>query len=158
MRDKRSLLSDDRGVAMVEGVIVVPFFLIIWMGLIALFSLFDARLEAQLAAGDAAMQMASGGMCKEADMSLDDMDQTSEMDTGMDSEESDMISNISGSQPFAWSHARTTVSRDAENIPESFGGPTITVKGKRTLMCNMKPVDGLMDMVAGLVSDLLGLD
>ena len=41
-----SIARDERGTAMTEGVIVVPFFIIVWMGLLVLHHLQGGRLEA----------------------------------------------------------------------------------------------------------------
>ena len=153
-----ALVRDERGTAMTQGVIVIPFFIIIWMGLMALFQLYGARLEAQVAAGAAAMAMADGGDCGDADLSIDSISQTSGMDTGLEQEEADRLESIAGCQPFAWSHAEATVSSEVEDLPEAMGGPSQEVSGSRVLMCNMKPVDGLMDLVAQVVMEALGID
>ena len=156
--DMMKLVFDDRGIAMTEGVIVIPFFIVIWVGLVALFHLFSGRLEAQVDAGAVAMKMAASGDCGDADLSMSDMEETSAIDTGMESSESSMIESVAGCQPFAWSHAKVTVDREVSGIPAAAGGPTSTVSAKRSLMCNMKPVDGLLDMVAQVVSEALGLN
>ncbi len=59
----RRLLRDEKGIAMTEGVIVIPFFLVIWMGLIFLDHTYNARLEAQVEAHNAAFQGALVGRC-----------------------------------------------------------------------------------------------
>ncbi len=152
------LMLDDRGVAMTEGVIVIPFFIVIWMGLMVLFHLFSARLEVQVEAGAIAMAMAESGDCGDADLSIDDVEQTSSLDTGLEESESSMIEGVAGCQPFAWAHANVSVDREVDDIPPAMGGPTSTVVGQRSLMCNMKPVDGLLDLVAGIVKEVLGLN
>ncbi len=90
------LIRDERGLAMTEGVIVVPFFIIVWAGLLALFHLYDARLTAQVSAGAVAMDMAASGECGEVDMGIDDVDELGGFDTGMGGEESNMIAKIAG--------------------------------------------------------------
>jgi len=143
---------------MTEGVIVIPFFIVIWAGLIALFHLFSGRLQAQVDAGAVAMAMAIAGDCGDADLSLDDMEQTSAIETGMEESQSSMIEEIAGCQPFAWSHADVALEKEVEGIPTALGGPTSEVTARRKLMCNMKPVDGLIDLVAEFVATLLGLN
>jgi len=152
------LFGDDSGIAMTEGVIVIPFFILIWIGLIALHGLFAGRLLVQVEAGAIAMAMAESGDCGDADLSVDDMDQTSSLETGLGSSESSMIEDVAGIQPFAWAHADVAMDREVDGIPEAVGGPTATVSAHRTLMCNMKPVDGLLDMVAQVVAEALGLN
>ncbi|MDD5306916.1 MAG: hypothetical protein PHU25_06295 [Deltaproteobacteria bacterium] len=152
------LLADTHGIAMTEGVIVIPFFILIWMGLVALHHMYEARLEAQVAAGAMAMDMASSGECGEADRDLGDTPETAGIDADLGGEAGDMLNGIGGCQPFSWSHARVTAEVDATGIPRPLGGPVRTLRGKRTLMCNMKPVDGLIDLVAKMVKQALGLD
>jgi hypothetical protein len=151
------LLADERGIAMTEGAIVAPFFVLIWMGLIALHLLHGGRLAAQLEAGSQVLAMAAGGDCGDADMSLDELPQTSGIDTGLGAEEAEMIESIAGAQPFAWAHATAAATLTVEGIAAPFGGPTREVTGRRVLMCNMRPVDGLMDLVASVVQEALGI-
>ena len=152
------IVCDEAGTAMTEGAIVVPFFIVIWMGLIALHHLFIGRMEAQVTAGAVAMQMAESGNCGDADLSLDDISQISGMDTGLEEREGEMIGSIAGCQPFAWSHANAKVENSVEGVPVPMGGPTVKVGGTRTVMCNMEPVDGLMDLVTTVVSKALGME
>jgi Flp pilus assembly protein TadG len=152
------IVRDENGTAMTEGAIVVPFFILIWMGLMALHHLFVGRMEAQVTAGAVAMQMADSGECGDADLSLDDISQISGMDTGLEEKEGEMIGSIAGCQPFAWSHATATIQNSVEGVPVPMGGPTAKVEGTRTVMCNMEPVDGLMDLVTTVVSKALGME
>jgi hypothetical protein len=154
----RSLVRDDAGIALAEGVIVVPFFVLIWMGLVALHLLHGARLAVQVEAGSRVLEMATGGDCGDADMTLDDMPQTAGIDTGLETEQSDLLAEIAGTQPLAWAHATVTASQTVDGIALPFGGPTREVRGTRVLMCNMKPVDGLMELVAGVVQEALGIE
>lgn len=149
--------SDESGVAMTEAIIAIPFFLIVWIGLIALHQLYSAKLEAQARAGAVAMEMAVSGECGKADLDLDDMDQTSGLDGEIDVETSGMLERIASTQPFAWAHAKVTARSTATSIPRQFGGPEVEMKAKAIMMCNMKPADGLMDLVAREVRSALGL-
>jgi hypothetical protein len=151
-------IVDDRGAIMAEAVIVVPFLLIIWFGLDALVQLYAVRLHLQVAAGAQAMAMAESGDCGEADVSLADMPQTAGTDASLTSEQGSMIEDIAGCQPFAWAHANVTAADEVDGLNERVvAGGAREVAGQRSLMCNMKPVDGLMDLIAGFVSEALGL-
>lgn len=137
---------------MTEGVIIIPFFILIWMGLNLLHITYVERLRAQGEAKNAVLEMASAGNCGQADMSLDQMSQTSGMEPGMNSQAQDMITSITGYAPFAWSHSSTSITQTIQT-KESF-----TVTGNSILMCNTKPVDGLMDLVSSLVKEILGIE
>lgn len=151
--------GDDRGAVMAEAVIVVPFLLIVWFGLEALVLLYAARLRVQIEAGAAAIAMAESGDCGEADVSLADLPQTAGTSAGFESEEGSMLEDLAGCQPFAWAHADATAAFEVDGLKEQIvAGGAAEVIGARTLMCNMKPVDGLVDLVAGFVSEALGLE
>ena len=137
------LLREESGIAMIEVAIVAPFFILIWMGLIALHHLHGGRLEAQLEAGAQALAMAAGGDCGVADLSLDDLPQTAGLETGLGGAEADMLEEIAGAQPFAWAHATATASKTVEGIAAPFGGPTSEVSGARVLATiSMGPLAG----------------
>jgi hypothetical protein len=152
-------IVDDRGAIMAEAVIVVPFLLIIWFGLDALVQLYAAKTRLLIAADAQAMAMAEGGDCGEADLSLADIPQTSGEEGALTSEQSSMIEEIAGCQPFAWAHANVSATETVVGLPSRIvAGGAEEVAARRSLMCNMKPVDGLLDLIAGFVSEALGLD
>jgi hypothetical protein len=151
-------LRDDRGAVMAEAVIVIPFLLIVWFGLVALEQLYAARLRVQIEAGAKSMAMAASGDCGDADVSLGDLAQTEGAEGGFESETGSMVEDIAGCQPFAWAHSNVTAQALVTGLPQRIvAGGEASVRGARSLMCNMKPVDGLMDLVTGFVSDALGL-
>jgi Flp pilus assembly protein TadG len=150
-------IGDDRGTAMTEGVIVVPFFIIVWMGLSALHHLQGGRLEAQLAAGAAALAAAGSGECDGATTSLADFPQTAGVTVDLGEEEESMLEAIAGCQPLSWNHAQAAAEVTVHHVPVPLGGPERTVSGRRVLMCNMKPVDGLLELVADVVTTALGI-
>lgn len=151
------LSRDERGTAMTEGVIVVPFFIVVWMGLLALHHLLAGRLEAQLAAGSAALAAAGSGECDGATTSLEDFPQTADVEVDLGGEEESMLEAIAGCQPLSWNHAEPVAAVTVHGIPVPLGGPDRTVTGRRVLMCNMKPVDGLLELVADVVTTALGI-
>jgi hypothetical protein len=151
-------LPDDRGAVMAEAAIVIPFLLIIWFGLVALVQLYAARLRVQIEAGAKSMAMAEGGDCGDADVSLGDLSQTEGAESGFASETGSMVEEIAGCQPFAWAHSNVVAEAAVSGLPQRIvAGGEASVRGARSLMCNMKPVDGLMDLVLGFVSEALGL-
>jgi len=152
-----SRAGDDRGTAMTEGVIVVPFFIVVWMGLLALHLLFTGRLEAQLSAGVAALVAAGSGECDGAEKSLEDFPQTADVEVDLGQEEESMLEAIAGCQPLSWNHAEAAADVTVHGIPGPLGGPERTMTGRRVLMCNMKPVDGLLELVADVVTTALGI-
>ncbi len=150
--------KDDRGAVMAEAVIVIPFLLIVWFGLVALVQLYAVRLRVQIEAGAKAMTMAAGGDCGDADVSLGDLTQDGSAEGGSTSETGSVVEEIAGCQPFAWAHSDVKVEAEVTGLPQRIvAGGEESVAGARSLMCNMKPVDGLMDLIVGFVSEALGL-
>ncbi len=154
----RDLIRNDRGIAMTEAVIVIPFFILIWMGLNALHHLYAAKLEAQTISHGLAMSMAVAGECGTGETTIEDVDDEADVNTDLgDAETEKMLNTVAGGQPLAWSHAEASAEVTAEHVPEIFGGPTAKVQGRSKMMCNMKPRDGLVDMVVDMVMGWLGL-
>jgi len=149
-------IHGDRGAIMAEAVIVIPFLLVIWFGLVALVQLYAVRLRVQIEAGAKAMAMAESGDCGDADVSLGDL--TEEGEGGFSSETSSTVEEIAGCQPFAWAHSNVSVEAVVSGLPQRIvAGGEESVRGTRSLMCNMKPVDGLMDLIVGFVAEALGI-
>jgi hypothetical protein len=153
------LIRDERGVSMTEGVIVIPFFIIIWMGLILFHRVYIGRLEAQVEAHNVAFSGAMEGTCngkKESNDNAntndlkDEMSQKTANDQQIDishQAEQSTHGDDGGNSLFDWSHFVTTTSIVVGNIPKPFGGPERTVEGKAKVMCNMKPQNGLSDAI-----------
>jgi hypothetical protein len=151
-------ICDERGAVMAEAVIVIPFLLIVWFGLVALVQLYSARLRVQIEAGAKAMAMAEGGDCGDADVSLGDLAAGEGGAGASESETGSVVEDIAGCQPFAWAHANVSAEATVVGLPQEIvAGGEESVHGSRSLMCNMKPVDGLMDLIVGFVEEALGL-
>ncbi|MCP4677201.1 MAG: hypothetical protein GY854_17135 [Deltaproteobacteria bacterium] len=160
----KSILRDDRGIAMTEGVIVIPFFIIIWMGLIFLHGTYIARLEAQVEAHNVAYQGAMIGQCKGAkdgkgndekmDTILSDANAGVPEDSDVDLDVIDLAKKGGGDSMFDWSHHIVGATVTASGLPKPLGGPTKKMKGKARLMCNMEPRDGLSDALYNFLKDL----
>lgn len=151
----RSLRDNEQGLAMTEGVIVVAFFLLIWMGLIALHRMYDGRLSAQVESERLVLAKAAAGCSGE---NVADLTAEAGVDAELSGDTGDWLAALGGDQPFAWSHAVVAVRLVVDGIPERLGGPSRTVKGRQRMLCNMEPIDSLTDLIADLVSDALGLD
>ncbi len=149
---------------MTEAVIVIPFFIIIWMGLIFLHGTYIARLEAQVEAHNVAYQGAMIGECKGA---KDDKGNEDKMDSAMSDANAEAPANDSvnldvadlakkggGDSVFDWSHHIVGATVTASGLPEPLGGPTKKMKGKARLMCNMEPKGGLSDALYSFLKDL----
>ena len=155
----RSLMRNERGISMTEAVIVIPFFILVWMGLIFLHRTYIGRLEAQVEAHNVAFSGAMKGHCKGKKLPNDnsntpgiqeEMTQKTENNQQIDiSHEAEQSTkgDDGGSSLFDWSHFVTTTSVVVHNIPKPFGGPVRIAEGKAKVMCNMKPRNGLSDTI-----------
>jgi hypothetical protein len=153
------LARDERGLSMTEGVIVIPFFILIWMALILFHRVYTGRLEAQVEAHNVAFSGAMKGKCEGKKVSNDnsntndikeEMSQKTannqQIDISHQAEQS-THSDDGGNSLFDWSHFVTTTSIVVDDVPKPFGGPQRIVKGKAKVMCNMKPRSGLSDTI-----------
>lgn len=150
-----TLLCCEKGIAMTEGVMVVPVFIVIWMGLITMHHLYAGRLEAQVNAGNLAMQMSRAGECQNNDVSSNEYPQTHDLNDNIGETESGWVSALTGGQPFAWSHATVRTGVEVDGIPVPMGGPSREMYGKQTYMCNMKQVDGFWELVWKMAKEML---
>jgi len=158
-----SLFDDERGVSITEGVIVIPFFVLIWMGLIFLHNSYVGAVEAQVQAQNLAFQGAAAGNCtgstedEGANQDVDDAlnGANSESEVGGTTLNTDVLINeCGGSSLLDWSHHRIGATVEVSGIPTPFGGPSNTLKGSAKLMCNTEPRDGLGDMIYGFLQDI----
>jgi Flp pilus assembly protein TadG len=149
-----TLIRDRRGVAMTEAVVVLPFFIIIWMSLVALHHVHQGRLEAQVGSMDAALSRSYRGCTGSDAQNLD----SSGKSQAMPAQSADWLERISGEQPFGWSHTHGKCAVEVDGVPALYGGPERTVRASQTLLCNMKPKDGLVEMVFDLVKTALGIE
>ncbi len=162
-RSMRSVLSDDTGISMTEGVIVIPFFIIVWMGLIFLHLIYIHRLEAQVEAHNIAYQGAMVGNCDGRGASKDDKGSDESVDNsingantqGGELDATDLTTKATegGDSMFDWSHHIISAKVSVDGLPELLGGPTKDVKGRSRLLCNMKPRSGLADAIYGFIKD-----
>lgn len=153
---------EERGIAMTESVIVIPFFLIVWMGLIFLHNAYIGRLEAQVEAHNQAYQGAMVGNCsgnKEQSVHNDELEEVvngAEGENGTVSLNAmDLAAKGGGDSLFDWSNYQLGVEVEVGGIPEPMGGPKKKLKGEARMMCNMEPTEGLADAIFKFLEDLL---
>jgi hypothetical protein len=167
-----SFIKNERGIAMTEGVITIPFFIIVWMALIYLHHVYTARLEAQVEAHHVALKGAMKGKCsgkkgvsssestsrmredvnQKTDSSTDDGKNVNIVNQAEKTSGSEKNGSKSGGNSlFDWSPYLIEWEVAAQNIPETFGGPTVVTSGEAKIMCNMVPRESLADAFFNLV-------
>ena len=157
------LLQDKRGISTVEAAITIPFFILIWMGLIFLHRIYVGRLEAQVQAHNVAFAGAMTGQCSGKKLANDSPDTHAISDEmGRKTKNDQQIDVVDearhstsgedgGSSLFDWSHFLISTSIVVDSVPRPFGGPQRTVGGQAKVMCNMKPRNGLGDSIYDMV-------
>jgi hypothetical protein len=145
-----TLVKNERGAAMTEAVVVIPFFLIIWMSLIFLHHMYKGRLEAQTVSMSAALKNSYGG-CKGTLTS----DESSER---LSPEANGWVQRIANEQPLGWTLTHGTCTKTVSGIPALFHGPERQVRAKQHVMCNMRPKKGIIDLVFGMVKSVVGIE
>jgi hypothetical protein len=154
-KDRRHLFADDRGIAITEAVIVIPFFLIVWMGLITMHNMYEKRLEAQVISESRALQISLQG-CSGNGLKVNDPDGRVPNSLEIKGGDSSWFERMTGDQPFAWSHTSGQTVLVASGIPELFGGPTREVSGRQKMLCNMRPQKGLFKMLVNMINSAVG--
>jgi hypothetical protein len=149
-----NLMRNENGVAMTEAVIVIPFFLIIWMSIITLHHLYDGRLEAQTISLATALSRSFKGCTGDPSPVTGAADASAEIAP----ETSSWLSELAGEQPLGWTHTHGRCTITVSGIPGLFGGPEKEVRAEQTVICNMRPKDGIIDLVYGMVKSMLGVD
>ncbi|MCU0662730.1 MAG: hypothetical protein MUC50_10440 [Myxococcota bacterium] len=145
----RVVLGRDEGAIMTEAAICLPFFILLWLGLIAVHSLWNARLSAQVMAHARAYEGTAVGRC---DGTAQPGGSTTGQVSGDLASEAQSAVEAGGKELFDWSLYLVESSHAAEHIPELFGGPTRTVKGRARILCNSEPRESLGDFIFELLS------
>ncbi len=155
------LYADRKGIAITEAVIVLPVFLLIWMGLITMHHMYEKRLEAQVVSLGTAVRVSLNGCAgytvtedspvhDDPDGRIPDEISAGNLSATKDSNQS-WWEQVSGDQPFAWRHTTGGATKTAYNIPKLFGGPTRKLGADQYLLCNMREQDGLWDMLVNMI-------
>ncbi len=140
----------EQGAILVEAVIVIPFFLIVWMGLVTLHHGWQARLEAQGRARDGAYRVSNQKDCGNLSVTADALGIGGEADgalAGVAQEALSLMDAVTGGTPFSLEHVKAKATAEVRGVPRLFGGPTARAKAEAILICNERPVDGLVDLV-----------
>jgi len=136
---------------MVEGIAVIPVFILFWLGTAALERMYTARMTAASMAATQALQGAGEGHCADQSISCEDLPGTEDV-APVPEEQAGLLQRLGGVHPLALVHMQTRAEVETEGLRT-----TSSVHGERYLLCNTKPVDGLMELVVADVKALLGL-
>ena len=166
MGEKMSLFKNEQGIAMTEGVIVIPFFLVIWFGIFAVYCAYTARLDARGEATRGAYAQAMSGECDnfsfnddndapETGFSQHDDDKKSEFSIGEDrvSDNSGILNAAKDMNPLIFQH----VNASARVTHEIYGRKKDAI-ASRLMLCNSKPTGGILDLIKDSLKGLIGLD
>lgn len=146
-----TLWRDERGIAMTEGVIVMPFFIIIMMSLIALHHLYEGRLEAQVSSAARAFQHAREG-CEGTSGAVTD---NSDYAEDLTEDQRRILDSGAGENPVNGAHAHGEETVAVGDVPALFGGPTVLVRGKQDVACTMPATDSVFEGIADEVRDMV---
>ncbi len=145
------LWRDERGIAMTEGVIVMPFFILIMMSLIALHHLYDGRLEAQVSSAARAFQYAREG----CEGNMGTVTDNSDYAADLTEDQRGILESGAGENPVNGAHADGEELVAVGDVPALFGGPTVLVRGKQDVACTMPPTDSVFGGIADEVRDMV---
>ncbi|MBN2527236.1 MAG: pilus assembly protein [Deltaproteobacteria bacterium] len=173
-----NIYSDTRGVAMTEGVIVIPFFIIVWLGIFSVYAYYVARLEAQANAASGAYSQAIGGNCDDVtyysgpvdsddDKNSESQEKREPLESGISRVESDAafkeLRKVEGSG--IWDNAKDInplahqfVESKADVVHEIYGRRTERAHGERYMLCNSKPVNGILDFIGESLKSMVGIN
>jgi len=147
----KQFVFDEQGIAMTEGVIVIPIFIIIWLGLLVFHGLYKSRLEVQVTSAANALSTSYSG-CSNDDTS-NHYENSNKAQNNPDDD--NWLTKLAGNQPFGFSHISGKSEIVVEKIPKTLGGLNFTLKAKQKYICNMKPKKGLLDMIISIARDAM---
>ena len=145
------LRTDEMGIAMTEGIIVVPFFIVAWMGLFGMYNMYQAKLRAQTLASAAALNSAAVGNCSDIKIEHSDMEGTEQIDE-VSKEQTSVLSRIGGVNPLAIAHSSARATEKAKLFDKE-----VEMKGERMMACNSRPADSLMELIVDNVKAFFDL-
>ena len=143
------LIRDERGIAMTEGVIVMPFFIIIFMALIALHHIYEGRLEAQVNSLAKALEHAHLGCADDPGA----VQENTEYRDGLDENGKKALDSAAGASPLQGAHTTGAETVVVDGVPTLFGGPTLTVSASQRVLCNMEPKDSIFGAIVEIIRD-----
>ena len=156
--------KNDKGIAMTEGVIVIPFFLVVWFGIFSVYCAYTARLDARGEATRGAYKQSMSGECDNFSFNNDEgapdtgfsrnSNERSEFSIG-----EEKISNGSGiwnaakdMNPLIFQHVDASA-----NVSHEIYGRTHNAVASRIMLCNSKPADGILQLISDSLKALIGL-
>ena len=137
---------------MTEGVIVIPFFIAVWLGIFSVYCYFTARIDAQGQATSLAYEQAMDGECK--DVSADSADMGDfPIDDDDEGTGGAIWNTFKDVNPLVFQHvsASATVSYTAYSN-------TRDAKGSRYMLCNSTPADNLLSAMWDTLLEKMGID
>ncbi|MBN2801492.1 MAG: pilus assembly protein [Deltaproteobacteria bacterium] len=146
-----NILKNTKGIAMVEGVIVIPVFIIIWMGMYGLHSVYSAKISAQNMASATVMRSAQNGNCSDKVVEVEGADGNIPLEK-LDEDNESFLDKIGQTSPLVLVHTSAEGKSESKMFNEKS-----TQKGSRIMACNSKPADNLLDMVADRIKGILRL-
>ncbi|MBN2714377.1 MAG: pilus assembly protein [Deltaproteobacteria bacterium] len=144
------IMKEEQGIAMTEGVIVVPFFIAVWLGAFSLYGYFTARLVAQGKATDSAYTHTISGNC--SDTSGNNDDDAVQLDSaalGIDNKYWESVAEFCPLIP-------TNINASAD-VTHTVYGRAQSARGSRVMLCNNRPVDGVFEMLIETAKGWLGV-
>ena len=145
------LIRDERGIAVTEGVIVMPFFIIIFMALIALHHIYEGRLEAQVNAAAKAFLHAHLGCADDPGA----VQENTEYRDGLDDTGKEALDSAAGESPLQGAHTTGAETVVVDDIPALFGGPTRQISASQRVLCNMEPKDSVFGAIVELIREVV---
>jgi hypothetical protein len=137
---------------MTEGVVVLPFFVVILAALTYAHHTFDGRLEAQVEAHRVAIGGAMAGGCGAGDgETSEEIEDALGQEGGGGENPMSLAEKAGGSSLFDWSHYGVKTAVTVDGLPARLGGPERQMRGEARLMCNTEPVGGLAEAFFELV-------
>jgi hypothetical protein len=150
VRQVMRLVRDEEGTAITEGAIVMPFFIIILMALMALYHMYDGRIEAQVNSAAKAFKHARQGC-------VDDPGAVQEQNAYRDDlpdRGRQALDGAAGGSPLKGTHTTGAETVAVTGLPAVFGGPTKPATASQRVLCNMEPKDSVMEAIGEMVSEI----
>ena len=159
-----NIFNNTEGIAMTEGVIVIPFFIAVWLGMFSLYGYYSAGLDARGKATEAALGQSISGQCDDVSFNADQdaaatgfgADAGGGDDHRFDGHEVTGDSGVWDAakdiNPLIFQH----VSASAEVTHEVYGRSR-KADASRFMLCNSKPAEGILEMLIDSLKGALGL-
>ena len=151
------LTSRSEGAVMVEAVIVMPVFILVFSGLVALHHGWQTGLRSRGQARQRAYAISVSKSCGGHNVSADLLGMGSESDSvlaGIMDKALGLLDAVTGGTPFDFSHVRAEGKSTVSSVPRIFGGPSFTARSAEILICNEEKFNGLLDIVRKKIDEM----